>query len=285
MFCLSHVFRGTLSILFATLIAALPRAQAQDAATSDSDGQKASQALFQKASNAGWSEVFSDPCTEDWKRHWTLDGLKAALTNDEEGMAFLAGPNRGEDTSHAVLWTKASYTGDFRLDYEYTNLNDVVEAVTILYLQATGSGAPGYGKDISTWRDKREVAAMRTYYNHMNLLHISYAAFNIGNTDPREDYIRARRYLPERDEGLADTGLKPDYARTGLFKKGVPHKITVIKKGGDLFMHIRNRETDRLCHWKTDSAPAIREGRIGLRHMWTRGARYRDFRISQLSKK
>ena len=88
--------------------------------------------------------------------------------------------------------------------------------------------------------------------------------------------------MPETGNGLANTDLKPDYSRTGLFSKDVPHKITVIKKDDDLFMFVRNSDKELLCHWKTDALPPITEGRIGLRHMWTRAARYRDFRISQL---
>ena len=41
------------------------------------------------------------------------------------------------------MWTKESFAGDIRLDYEYTKTDDATEAVTILYLQATGSGAKG----------------------------------------------------------------------------------------------------------------------------------------------
>ncbi len=239
-------------------------------------------AEFQKLSRADWKEVFLDPCTGNWRDRWTLDGLKATAANSKKGMDFKAGPVRKENSSHAVMWTKNSFTGDIRLDYEYTKTDDATEAVTILYLQATGSGADGYDKDITRWSDKRAVPAMSEYFNHMDLLHISYAAFGIGNVDAQNDYIRARRYMPETGNGLAKTDLKPDYLRTGLFAKDVPYKVTVIKKDDDLFMFIRNSEQKHLCHWKTDALPPITEGRIGLRHMWTRAARYRDFRISQL---
>jgi hypothetical protein len=248
----------------------------------DDDGNQPDRQAFRRLCDAEWIEVFHDPCTEDWRDRWTLDGLKATVTNSAEGMDFRAGPVRKENASHAVLWTKDVFEGDTRLDYEYTKLDDAVDAVTILYLQATGSGADGYDKDISLWRHKRAVPSMAEYFNHMHLHHISYAAFSVGNTDPENDYIRARRYMPETGQGLKNTDLEPDYLRTGLFQKGVPHKITVIKKGSDLFMHIRNRDQELLCHWRTDSLPPVLEGRIGLRHMWTRAARYRDFRVSKL---
>jgi hypothetical protein len=45
-------------------------------------------------------------------------------------------------------------------------------------------------------------------------------------------------------------------------------------------MHVRNDEKQMLCHWDNQSLPPILAGRIGLRHMYTRGARYRDFRVS-----
>ncbi len=81
---------------------------------------------------------------------------------------------------------------------------------------------------------------------------------------------------------MQDTDLKPDYFKTGLFKKGVTYKITIIKKDDDLFMFIRNNERQLLCYWETSKYPPLTKGRIGLRHMWTRGARYKDFKISQL---
>lgn len=111
----------------------------------------------------------------------------------------------------------------------------------------------------------------------MNTYHISYAAFP--NNDDTTSYIRARRYMPERI-GLEGTNLKPDYFPSGLFKTGVPHKITVIKNARDLFVRIENAEQTLYCHMANPDLPPITEGRIGLRHMFTRSARYRNLRIS-----
>jgi hypothetical protein len=122
---------------------------------------------------------------------------------------------------------------------------------------------------------------MPVYWANMNTYHISYAAFGASKDDPVADYIRARRYLPGPKARLRGTELAPDYFEAGLFDTGVPHRITVIKADDDLFMQIRNDERTVLCHWKNTSLP-VTEGRIGLRHMYTRAARYRDFRVSQL---
>ena len=79
-----------------------------------------SMAEFLKLSRADWNEVFRDPCTESWQDRWTLDGLKATVVNSEKGRGFKAGPVRKENASHAVMWTKKSFAGDIRPDYEYT---------------------------------------------------------------------------------------------------------------------------------------------------------------------
>ena len=238
-----------------------------------------SQQRFEAVDSLPWQTVFFDSFTYDWRQQWTLDGELATLTHSAQGLDFLAGPVWKDDAHHAVLWTKQPFTGDLRIDYTYTKLDTSWKGVTILYVQATGSDAPGYPADITQWADQRAVPTMSKYFRHMHSLHISYAAHG-GSLET--DYIRARRYLPERVDGLAGTALPEDYFDTGLFDTGVPHQITVIKKGDDFFMYIRNPSQTYLCHWKLGDFPPITEGRIGLRHMYTRGARYQDFRISQL---
>jgi hypothetical protein len=244
--------------------------------------QTAEMKQFLEMEKQDWETVFDDACTDNWRENWFLDGEKASLTNSDKGMDFWAGPVRMENASHAVLWTKDSFKGEVKIDYEYTKLDDQHEAVTILYIQATGNEKVGLEKDITKWADARRVPKMSEYFNKMDLYHISYAAFDVGNENPTEDYIRSRRYMPHKKNGLKSTDLIPDYFNTGLFKKGVPHKITVIKKGSDLFMYIRNSQKKYLCHWKTDQYPSIEEGRVGLRHMWTRAARYKNFKIQIL---
>jgi hypothetical protein len=124
---------------------------------------------------------------------------------------------------------------------------------------------------------------MKTYFNNMNTYHISYAAYGNNDGVDKKDYIRARRYMPEAKKGMNNTALKPDYNDTGLFEPGVPHAVTIIKKGSHLFMHISSKGKEMLCHWDASTHPSISEGRIGLRHMYTRSARYSNFRISGLN--
>jgi len=232
---------------------------------------------FERADRGAWQEVFVDSCTGDSTSRWFLDGDVASVSTSEKGMQLTAGPQHKNNAHHTVLWTRDSFKGDLRIDYEYTRLDFESRCVNIIYIQATGSGEEPYVEDISKWNDLRRVPAMRMYFDHMHAYHISYAA----NPGTAREYIRARRYMPNKD-GLDGTDLEPEYRPEGLFEPGVAHRITIIKRERDLFMRIRNAHQAYYCHMMNPHLPVITEGRVGLRHMFTRSARYRNFRISTM---
>jgi hypothetical protein len=233
-------------------------------------------AAYEQAAAGTWRTVFSDPCTGDWKERWHLDGKVGRVATGPDGMVLTAGPEFGNDAHHMVLWTKESFEGDLRIDFDYTRLDKETRCVNILYIQATGSGRGPYDEDIMKWNHLRETPAMATYFNHMHTYHLSFAAFP--NQGEPIAYIRGRRYMPE-GKGLRGTELTPEYDSEGLFATGVPHQISVIKKGRDLFLRISN--AGKVFHGRMSNPdlPAITHGRVGLRHMFTRSARYRNFEI------
>ncbi|MEO2048151.1 MAG: DUF1961 family protein [Pirellulales bacterium] len=241
------------------------------------------QEAFKQASEGKWQNVFSDACTGDWKEKWFLDGEIGEVHTGPDGMKLTAGREFKNDAHHMVLWTKESFEGDLKIEYDYTRLDNETRCVNILYIQATGSGEEPYAKDIAKWKKMRSVPAMRMYYHHMNAYHISYAAFPNQGKD-QTSYIRARRYIPNK-AGLEGTDLESDYYPEGLFATGVKHQITVIKKDYDLFMRIENPDQVFCCHMINSKLPVITEGRIGLRHMYTRSARYQNLRISTAVRK
>jgi len=234
-------------------------------------------AAFKEAEHSNWQTAFSDSCTGDWTEQWFLDGEVGTVTTGTDGMELTAGPEFKNDAHHMVLWTKENFAGDVKIEYDYTRLDNETNCVNILYIQATGSGEEPYVRDITKWNELRRVPAMRMYFDHMQTYHISYAAFP--NDEDTTSYIRARRYMPNAT-GLKGSDLEPDYFPEGLFNTGVPHKITVIKKERDIFMKIENAEQTLYCHMSNPDLPAITAGRIGLRHMFTRSARYKNIRIS-----
>jgi hypothetical protein len=173
-------------------------------------------------------------------------------------MTLTAGPEFKNDAHHMVLWTKQSFEGDLKIDYDYTRLDEETRCVTILYIQATGSGKDPYAADISKWGELRKVPSMRSYFDNMNTYHISYAAFPNSGKE-RKSYIRGRRYMPHKT-GLKGTDLEPDFFPEGLFATGVKHHITVIKKDRDLFMRVENPEQVYYCHMTNRKLPVITEG-------------------------
>ena len=246
-------------------------------------GIKAQEEAFEKLQKLDWEQSFFDPGTKKWEKKWLLDGMKARVFNTPRGMEFYAGPVPREDSSHAVMWTRKTFTGNIKIEYEYTRLDNASKFVNIIYIQATGSGKGDFEEEIFNWSELRRIPAMRMYFNHMNTYHISYAAY--GNQDElnKVDYIRARRYMPESGNGLRGTDLAPDYFDSGLFQPGVKHHITIIKEGNNLYMEIIAPDKGMLCHWNNTDLPPIEKGRIGLRHMFTRNARYKNFRVYELA--
>ncbi len=224
-----------------------------------------------------WHLVFKDKCTKDWTKNWTLDGLFATVENSKEGMYFSAGPEARNDAHHAVLWTKESYSGDIKIEYDYTRTDDENRWVNILYIQATGDGEGDFVSDISKWSKFREVPAMKTYFDNMNAFHISYAAF--GNSGDGTYYVRARRYPKPNGQNFNVTKISPSYDQQGYIKTGQKYHITAIKSGHQLYFQLESVDGESLFAWDISDVEPITEGRIGLRHMFTRSAIYRNFKI------
>ena len=227
-------------------------------------------------SRPDWKEVLYDSCTDDWQDQWFLDGVDSKVENTPDGMVLTAGPTFQNDNS-MVLWTKSSFCGDIRIEYDYTRLDDIEKCVNILYIQATGKGEAPYVEDIAQWAELRQKPQMSLYFKNMNLLHISYA---VNRFDVEGEYVRARRY-PMKPGGNfgTDTEVEGTYFDTRLFKPSVTYHIAAVKQGLELYFRVQGDGQDRLFQWDISQFPPVTEGRIGLRQMMARQAKYRDFRV------
>lgn len=238
---------------------------------------------FYELNTLPWKSVFQDSCIKDWQANWSKDGLLATISNGPEGMTVSAGPKFNNDDSNMVLWTKKSFKGDLKIEYDFTRIDTINHFVNIIYIQATGSDKKPYCYNIHEWKSLRQVPSMDLYYEHMNTYHISYAVSGANEPNGVEEYLRGRRYIPERGLGLQGTAMKPEYHNTGTFTPGVTYRITIIKKGKELFMQVRNKKTDRIFYFNADQYDAITEGWIGLRQMRQRISRYANFKVSELA--
>jgi hypothetical protein len=224
-----------------------------------------------------WALVLEDDCTKDWTTNWTLDGLIATVENSKEGMHFKAGSEYKNDAHHGVLWTKASFSGNIKIEFDYTRTDNANKYVNILYIQATGDEEGVYDKDISKWAKLREIPAMKRYFENMNLFHISYSAF--GNTENSFHYIRARRYPKPDNEPFKVTQIQPSYDKQGFFKTGETYHVTAIKTNDYLYFKIESKDGAEVFEWDISNIAPIEEGRIGLRQMYTRSSIYKNFKI------
>lgn len=224
-----------------------------------------------------WNVAFEDNCTDDWTTNWILDGKRATIENTPYGMHFEAGPEAGDDAHHAVLWTKEAFTGDIKIEYDYTRTDAANKYVTLLYIQATGDEEAAFAKDIMEWNNLREVPAMKTYFENMKLLHISYAAF--GNKGDGFYYVRARQYPKPKNKPFAVTQIQPSYDYKGFFKTNQKYHVTAIKSGKMLYFKIESMDGEELFSWDLSDLTPITAGRIGLRHMYTRSAIYKNFKV------
>lgn len=224
-----------------------------------------------------WDLVFEDDCTSDWTKRWTLDGLIATVENSKDGMHFRAGPEYKNDAHHAVLWTKESFSGDVKIEYDYTKTDNEVRCVNILYIQATGDEEGVYQKDISKWKNLREIPSMKIYFENMNAFHISYSAF--GNKGDGLHYVRARRYPKPDDKPFNSIVVKPSYDMQGLFETGKTYHITAMKTTEKLSFKMEHEDQVEYFEWDISNIAPIESGRIGLRQMYTRSSIYKNFKI------
>jgi hypothetical protein len=256
-------FAGLLAI-----ISLVTTGAAESGRSRDTDQQS-----FERAAAARWQDVFHDDGTGDWRHQWFLDGEVGTVKNTPQGMELRSGPEAGNDAHHMVLWTRTSFEGDVKIEYTFTRLDTSKDGVNIIYLQATGSGQGAYREDITAWSELRRIPRMKHYFDHMNTYHISYS---VGY--PGSEYTRARRYLPE-GKGLEGTEISPDYGQTDLFQLGVPHRMTIIKRGQALYLRVATRTRTDYFSWQNTRLPPIASGRIGFRQMFTKAGRYTNVRI------
>ena len=243
---------------------------------------KAQKAEFNKIYALDWKTVFEDSGDVDWQKSWFLDGQRATIKNMDDGMLFSAGPIERDNACHAVLWTKQSFEGDLKIEYDFTKMDDIRRWVNIIYIQATGIEEDPFTKNIAEWSHLRTIPFMKTYFKKMNLIHISYAAFPNNEDKDKEDYLRARRYPLLAGKKFSDIEVGESYYDTGLFTPGLKYHIIIIKKDDLVYMKVEGDGKSANFQWDFSDHPEITEGRIGLRHMWTRCSKYANFIVSEL---
>jgi len=233
--------------------------------------------------------LFSDSMSENWKENWFLDGEKATLEHRDDGLFFSGGTVTKMDdpeeyhAHHAVLWTKQEFEGDIRISYQWKRMESSDYGAILLYVQAQGVGEEPYAKDISKWNELRRIPSMDKYFKNMDLLSLSI----------REN-LRCKRYpWFDREGNKYQAGglIEPMVDYQDEIVEGRIYDIVVEKRNPTISMRITDTETGKVIinhTWDTSKIDErvepdqVTKGRIGLRHMSTRQAIYKDFKVEQL---
>lgn len=232
--------------------------------------------LFNQLNQLNWTLVQSDKSATSWSDNWTLDGLNSqAIYKAPATIELLSGEPKFVDANHCVLWTKKEFDKDIKISFDYTKLDNENHSVCILYLLAQGEGSEIYPQDITKWEALRQEPAMNLYFQHMNLYHISFSAFDL--KDKNIKYIRARQY--GAGQLLEGTDILPDYNPKDMFKKDITIHIDAIKKDNYLFFKATSPTASILCHWKLDYTRLLNKGRIGIRQMAGRQGRFSNIEV------
>lgn len=229
--------------------------------------------------------LFEDSMRDNWQDNWFLDGEKAIVIHNCDGLFFSGGSvTKSEDPEnyhahHAVLWTKQVFEGDLRITYEMTRIDSSNYGTTLLYIQAQGIGTEPYVKDITKWSKLREIPAMNLYFENMDLISLSF----------REN-LRCKRY-PWKDsngEWYPNRGLIEPMVDYPLILPGKTYRVEVEKRVSSVTLRLYDATTNDLqlnFTWDITKVPEdldpIQKGRIGLRHMSTRQFIYRNFKVER----
>lgn len=222
-----------------------------------------------------WQLEFEYVGSGPWSEHFVVDGVRAEIQQTDAGFIFASGPVPLDAGCNTVMWTRRSFAGDLRMEFDYTRLDTMDKYATLLYFQARGIG--DMPEDITEWADRRIVPIMRTYFQNMDLLHLSFAALREDG-----DYLRVRRYPATPERPFDRTEVGEAVFNTGLFIPGVRYRMTVTKTDAELAVEVSPPETDDapFSHtWSLADEPPTGTGPIGIRQMHARCARYENVRI------
>lgn len=237
--------------------------------------------------------LFEDSMSGDWRDQWFLDGQKATITQDENGLHFEAGsePNIQQrkdespelrelfDSYHAVLWTEQEFEGEIGLSFEMTRTSGGF--TFLLYMLAQGVGWEPYPEDITEWNDLRAIPSMYRYHDGMNLTCVTF-----------RQQIRLRRYpwKNEAGQGFNDTRIG-EFIQYDRIPVGNTYHVDIELRTETLRIRLEevgnpDNVVDRTFNRVDDldprrPAPSTR-GRIGIRHMIGTGVRYRNVQVRQL---
>lgn len=233
----------------------------------------------ERTARPNWRLAFSDNGTGRWSDDWVLFGNpeRISVTNGPDGMTFRAGDGTDANADHAILWSKRSFSGDLRVEWDYTVLDRYSSTIppngycSALMLYSSGAGTFGLPTELLAWPQQARQADTSGRYFHERTrgLQLNYAFVG----DPRGNRFRIR----------ANPGylLGTESDETDFFRPGASYHVAVEKTGAVVGVKVAELSSGR--EFSTTFADPLLQnyssGRIGLRNMNRRESRYAKVRV------
>lgn len=182
------------------------------------------------SSQALWIPALVDAGTGRWSDHWLLFGdpdRGITVTNGTDGMTLRAGDGTDPRKDHAVLWTRATFAGDLRIEYDYMVLDRYSTPLTeggycsavLIHSRVTSSST--LPADIANWsaEQRNTDTSGRALNAVMDGLQLNYA------------FVGDARGNPFRLRSNPGYRLVGESAGMPVFDAGTEYHIVVEKVG------------------------------------------------------
>jgi hypothetical protein len=220
----------------------------------------------------------------DWRAGWALhkdSELGAGVDQLANGIVLRAADYAYDDRavyarSSVALWSRHAWAGDFRVEFDFTRLDDVARTTgngigAMLYFHVVGAGDPHHPAELARWPSTQ--AREEAYVRHGRGFRVTWSNFNTEH--PRNSHeMRLRTFAfttryPER--------IGEDSPSRFTFARGRTYRMAFERRGPRFAASVDGEA----FVWEDPAIARFGEGCFGLRHQPGRVARYENLAIAR----
>jgi hypothetical protein len=220
----------------------------------------------------------------DWRINWVLHKdpkLKAKIEQLPNGVILRAAPynytnKKIYDRSNIALWNKTLWTGDFRVEFDFTRLDNVARTTgsgigAMLYWHVLGrTGDPKHPPSIAAWPSK--AADEDAYVRYTRGYRVTWSNFNT-RAPQNSNEIRVRTFAFTRNY---PTKVGGDSPAVFPFVRDQTYHMAIQRVGQVLTVVVDGHTVT----WDDPAIARYNDGYFGIRHQTGRHARYENFTIT-----
>jgi hypothetical protein len=218
----------------------------------------------------------------NWSTNWVLHKdpkLGASLTPIANGIILKAAPISTDSSvyqrSSIAIWNKNLWTGDFRVEFDFTRLDNTTKTTgngigAMLYWHVVGKGDAAHPASIAQWPSK--AANEKTYIRYSRGYRVTWSNFNTQSPQNSHE-IRLRRFAFTTNYPVQIGGDSP---AKFFFEKDKKYHM-ILERSGSTFKVIVGTESHT---WNESVITLYNDGYFGIRHQPGRWGRYENFSIT-----